>query len=225
VTWMNCSFTKTGGCGGQPATFYLVKSTDGGNTWTTPAAMFTVQLVPDSCHCSAYGSLPNTQEVMDNIPGIAVDNSIGRHKGNLYVAYYNWTGTYMQVRVATSSDGGNTWSSNPVATGSDQHDQFFPWLSVSKNGVVGVSWLDRRNDPKNHDYEAFAAFSTNGGATFGTNYQLSPQPSNPLNDGANGRHMGDYTGNAWAGAGKFYVSYMDTSTGLSQAFVTGVRLK
>ena len=225
VTWMNCTFPKTGSCGGQTATFYLVKSTDGGRSWTSPSAMFTALLVPDGCGCSAYGSLPNTQEVMDNIPVIGVDNSNGRHKGNLYVVYYNWTGAYMQVRVATSVDGGNTWTSSPVATASDQHDQFFPWLNVSKKGVVGVSWLDRRNDPKNHDYEAFAAFSTDGGATFGTNYQLSQQPSNPQNDGAGGRHMGDYTGNAWAGANTLYVSYMDTSTGLSQAFVTGVRLK
>lgn len=225
VTWMNCTFTKTGGCGGTTATFYLVKSTDGGNTWTTPAAMFTAVLVPDGCHCSAYGSLPNTQEITDNIPVIGVDNSTGRRKGTLYVVYYTWTGTYMQVRAATSRDGGNTWTSNPVATASAQHDQFFPWLSVSKKGVVGVSWLDRRNDKKNHDYEPYAAFSTDGGATFGTNYQLSTNPSNPLNDGTGGRHMGDYTGNSWAGPNTLYVSYVDTTTGTAQAFVGGVRLK
>ena len=136
VTWMSCTF-KTGSCGGQTATFYLVKSTDGGSTWTAPSAIFTAQLVPDGCHCSAYGSLPNTQEVMDNIPVIGVDNSTGRHKGNLYVTYYTWTGVYMQVRVAMSVDGGSTWNSSPVATASDQHDQFFPWLSVSKKGWSG----------------------------------------------------------------------------------------
>jgi hypothetical protein len=225
VTWMHCTFAKTGGCGGQTATFYLVKSTNGGSTWTSPAAMFTATLVPNGCHCSAYGSLPNTQEITDDIPVIDVDNSTGPHKGNLYVVYYNWTGSYMQVRVATSVDGGNTWPSVAVAPQSDQHDQFFPWLNVSKNGVVGVSWLDRRNDPKNHDYEPFAAFSTDGGASFGTNYQLSQQLSNPLNDGTGGRHMGDYTGNAWAGPNQFYVSYVDTTTGTAQAFVGGVRLK
>ncbi len=224
VTWMSCTF-KTGSCGGQTATFYLVKSTDGGSTWTAPSAIFTAQLVPDGCHCSAYGSLPNTQEVMDDIPVIGVDNSTGQHKGNLYVTYYTWTGVYMQVRVAMSVDGGSTWNSSPVATASDQHDQFFPWLSVSKKGWSGSAGSIEGMTQRITIMKRSRHSRPTGGATFGTNYQLSPTASNPLNDGAGGRHMGDYNGSGWAGANTYYVSYVDTSTGTAQAFVTGVRLK
>jgi hypothetical protein len=110
------------------------------------------------------------------------------------VVYYNWTGTYMQVLVATSTDAGKTWTQTPVAPASDTHDQFFPWINVSSAGVIGVSWLDRRNDPNNVNYEAFAAFSTDWGKSFGKNFDLSGKPSNPFN-GYLGYFIGDYTGN------------------------------
>ena len=130
----------------------------------------------------------------------------------------------MQVFVATSADGGNTWKQTPVAPLSDTHDQFFPWINVSSAGVVGVSWLDRRNDPNNVNYEAFAAFSTDGGQSFGENFDLSAHISNPFN-GEYGYFIGDYSGNAWAGTDRFYVTYTDTSIGKDQDFIGGYQRK
>ena len=95
------------------------------------------------------------------------------------------------------------------------HDQFFPWLSISSSGVVGVTWLDRRNDPANISYQPFAAVSTDGGASFGNNFNLyksNKKLSNPNNDGMNGFFMGDYTGNAWANS-MLYTSWMDSLNG------------
>jgi hypothetical protein len=85
--------------------------------------------------------------------------------------------------------------------------------------------MDRRNDPQNINYEAFAAFSTDGGASFGQNIDLSAKPSNPNNDGFSQYHfMGDYTGNSWSPDGKtFYVTYTDTTTGVDQDFLTGIQ--
>ena len=90
---------------------------------------------------------------------------------------------------------------------------------------MGISWLDRRNDPNNVDYEAFAAFSVDGGASLSRNIKLSSQPSNPFNDGFSQYHfMGDYTGNAWSPDGKtFYVTYTDTTTGIDQDFLAGLQ--
>jgi hypothetical protein len=98
-------------------------------------------------------------------------------------------------------------------------------VNVSSSGVVGISWLDRRNDPNNVDYEAFAAFSVDGGASLSRNIKLSSQPSNPFNDGFSQYHfMGDYTGNAWSPDGKtFYVTYTDTTTGIDQDFLAGLQ--
>ena len=222
LTWQRCPTTGSAGdCGGTTATLYLTKSADGGKTWTKPHAMFKTNLVPDGCGCAFYGSLPNTSERIANIPVIAVDDSPGPHKGNLYVAYYNWTGAYMKMMVATSTNGGTTWTSRPVAPVSDKHDQFFQWNNVNSMGVVGVSFMDRRNDPANINYEAFAAFSTDGGTSFGKNVDLSSAPSNPFNDGFGGGFIGDHTGNGWAGLNTLYITFTDTTAGADQDFLGG----
>jgi hypothetical protein len=221
LTWQRCPTTgPTGDCGGTTATMFFTKSTDGGKTWAKPHAMFKANLAPDSCG-AFYGCLPNTFERIANIPVISVDNSSGAHKGNLYVAYYNWTGAYMKMMVATSVNGGKTWTSKPVAPAGDKHDQFFQWNNVNSKGVVGVTFMDRRNDSANINYEAFAAFSTNGGASFGKNVDLSDAPSNPFNDGFGGGFIGDYTGNGWAGNKTLYLTFTDTTTGVDQDFLGG----
>src|SRR4029077_10968276 len=101
------------------------------------------KLAPDPGFCCFYGSLPNTSERVSDIPVVGIDNRTGSHAGNLYVAYYTWTGTFMRLVVATSSNGGATWTRKPVAPLSVTHDQFMSWLTVSRAGIVGVSWLDR----------------------------------------------------------------------------------
>jgi hypothetical protein len=225
VTWIRCTANgPTGDCGGTTASMMMSKSTDGGNTWSAASVMFSANFAPDTAGCCFYGALPNTDERVSNIPVIAVDNSNGAHAGNLYVTYYNWTGSYMQVLVATSTNGGTSWTSKAVTPSTDTHDQFFPWVNVSRAGVVGVSWMDRRNDPSNVNYEAFGAFSPNGGNSFTTNDDLSAAPSNPFNDGFGGFFIGDYTGNAWAGTRTFYVVYTDTTTGIDQEFLAGYQL-
>jgi len=214
LSWMRCPGTgPTGGCGGTVASMMFSKSTDGDNTWSAPAVMATVTLAPDTCN-AYYGCLPGTLERVSNIPAIDVDNSNGPHAGNLYAVMYAWTGAQMRVVVVTSTDGGANWSKPvPVAPSSQTHDQFFPWLTVSPTGTVGVTWLDRRNDPANLSYQAFAALSTNGGLSFSTNAALTPNLSNPNNDGFSGRFMGDYTGNIWAGS-TLVASWMDSSNGV-----------
>jgi hypothetical protein len=214
VSWMRCTANgPTGDCGGTTATFWISKSTNGGNTWSTPSQIGSAALAPDNCGCY-YGGLPNTNERVSDIPAIGIDNSTGSHHGNLYAVLYNWTGTHMEVEVTTSTNGGTSWGTPVlVAPASETHDQFFPWLSVSpKNGAVGVSWLDRRNDPNNLSYETFATVSTNGGTSFATDIQIASVPSNPDHDGFNGGFMGDYTGNVWAGK-KLMISWMDTRNG------------
>jgi len=224
LTWTQCTIdSQTHTCG--PASFEFSKSTDGGNTWSSPATILTAQQAPNPCHTFRLGGvLPNTCVRVADLPVIAIDNSNGPHKGNLYVTYFNWTGAFMKVYVATSTDDGSTWTKKGVAPARAIHDQFFPWVNVSKSGIVGVSWLDRRNDPKNVNYEAFAAFSKDGGRTFGKNIDLSSKPSNPCKDGFGCTFLGDYTGNTWVGK-KLYVTYTDTTTGIDQDFIGGYRFK
>jgi hypothetical protein len=218
VTWLHCPGTgPDSGCGDGMTQMRFSKSSDGGNTWSQLRLMTLAELAPNE--------LPNTQrgERVYNYPVIGVDNSNGPHSGNLYVAMYTWTGTYLRVQVIRSTDGGKMWSKPvPLAPASDTHDQLFPALSVSPTGLVGVSWLDRRNDPANIDYQVFAAISTDGGLTF-PNTRLTKAFSNPdINGDYN--WMGDYIGNTWAG-GDFIAAWMDSSNGVDmQEVVGGIRL-
>jgi hypothetical protein len=139
------------------------------------------------------------------------------------VVLYNWTGTFMQVLVTHSTDGGTTWSvPEPVSPPSITRDQFMPWISVSATGALAVTWLDRRNDPKNVKYQPFIAFSSDGGATFSKNQALSHTLSNPLDDGFNGNFMGDYRINTWVGK-TVYAVWMDTRSGNCQDEIGGMR--
>ncbi len=225
LTYMKCPVTgPTGDCGGTTATMYIQKSADGGNTWSSQVAIGTANLAPDTCG-AFYGCLPNTKERTSNIPVIGIDNSGGAHNGNLYVVDYNWTGSYMQVQVATSADGGNTWGAPvPVAPSSDTHDQFLAWLNVDATGHPGVTWLDRRNDKNNLSYEAFGTWSKPGGKKFNANnIQIATQASNPNNDGLGGGFMGDYSGNAWTGK-KLIATWTDTRNGsYSQDYIGGLK--
>ena len=213
LTWMYCNSTPTY-CATNPVYILFAKSHDGGNTWSKPSQVATVTL----------HALPNVVVEINNVPAIGADNSNGPRSGNLYVVIDNWTGTYLQVEVVRSIDGGDTWSTPvPVAPGIT-HDQFFPWISVSPDGLVGVSWLDRRNDPANVDYQAFAGISSDGGLTFQPNVQLTTAFSNPALNGQ--FEMGSFTGNTWDGPNYFIAAWMDTSNGVeTQDVVGGIRLK
>lgn len=219
ITWMRCPGSGSDrACSENKGYMEFSQSADGGNAWSPPQQIATANLPLNL-------QLPNTKgERVFNYPVIAVDNGNGPHAGNLYVAMYTWTGTHLRVQVIRSTDGGKTWSKPvPVAPASDTHDQFFPSISVSPKGEVGISWLDRRNDPADIDYQAFGAISTDGGKTF-PNTQLTTAFSNPDNNGTGNNWMGDYTGNTWAG-GKFIAAWMDSSNGVDmQEVIGGIRL-
>jgi hypothetical protein len=227
AAWMHCTLNEQEYlCINDTDYMVFSKSSDGGVTWSKPKLVMSVHEVPNSCGCFPFGAIPNTTVGAPNTPALAVDDSSGPYSGRLYATMFQWTGTYMQVQVIHSTDGGHTWSKPvPVAPASETHDQFFPWLSVSPTGLVGVSWLDRRNDPANISYQAYAAISSDGGESFQQNVQLTSAFSNPDKNGYDGS-LGQYAGNTWDGPDYFVAAWMDTSNGVSsQDYVGGIRLK
>jgi len=184
VSYLSCPGRQS--CRDQPAELRLVRSTDGGQTWSTPTALGQTQLpngkeAIDTFLSFSYGALPRTQAAVSYTPVIAVDASEGPHQNRLYAVVTTYADRQLQVQLTTSDDQGTTWSApRPVAIGPRAADQFMPWVSVSKQGVVAVTWLDQRKHPKQTAYQPMVAFSTDGGASFSAPAALQGEASDPV---------------------------------------------
>ncbi|HVT59792.1 MAG TPA: sialidase family protein [Thermoanaerobaculia bacterium] len=112
---------------------------------------------------------------------LAMDTSGGPRRGTLYLAWLDaGDGGRYQVMVAASANGGETWS-RPVRVNDNESasNQSNPAIAVNDEGVVGVSWNDRRNDPSESCYQPFFAASLDGGATFLPNVEVAKEPACP----------------------------------------------
>jgi hypothetical protein len=177
---------------GTPCKIMFSRSTNGGTTWTKPRAAATVAAAPGQ---TWPNTVVNGQHYAVYQPGvIAVDNSSGKFAGKLYMVTYNWTGSIVQVVLTSSTNGGKTWGPL-VPLAPITNDQFWPWVSVSSTGAVGITWLDRRDDPANLKYRAYLAISTDGGTTFGMDLPIDDGLEDPTNVFAGILS----TGNAWIG--------------------------
>jgi hypothetical protein len=177
---------------GTPCKIMFSRSSDGGTTWTKPRPAASVAAAPGQTWPNT--SINGQYYAVYQSGVIAVDNSSGRFAGKLYLVTYNWTGSAVQVVLTSSTNGGKTWGPlvplSPIT-----NDQFWPWLTVSSSGAVGVTWLDRRDDPANLKYRAYLTISTDGGTTFGVNLPID----NGLEDPTNVYAGILSTGNVWIG--------------------------
>jgi hypothetical protein len=203
------------------------KSTDGGNTWTSP-----VVIAVQSLLSFGFNNYPPAQDQrgVNAFASLAVDNDpTSPFFNRLYAAYCDFpagvtSGTDLNVYVVSSADGGTTWGA-PVKVNDDAGvaTQFFPWLAVDPdNGSVNLAWYDTRNDPAARRADVFYAVSFDGGETFSANRQITA-PSSDFFNGAitysdcnstdnslyNGNQYGDYMGIS-AGGGKAVAAWTDT---------------
>jgi hypothetical protein len=147
----------------------VISSTDGGYSFTPAVTIASYDTGP-------FGivSLP---------PMLAVDASHGPFRNRLYAAWTQLSDGRSQIFLAHSSNKGKTWSA-PVLVSDDVSrrpgwgpDDNEPVVAVNREGVVGVSWMDRRNSP--HDlgyYERFSA-SFDGGETFVPSVRVGAAPA------------------------------------------------
>ncbi|HEX6816237.1 MAG TPA: sialidase family protein [Gemmatimonadaceae bacterium] len=112
-------------------------------------------------------------------PRVALDQSRGAFRGRLYLVWTDWDiarHAYV-VRLAYSSDIGKTWNISIVSDDTSGHDPGNPAIAVTRDGIVGVIWNDRRDDPRNRCWRLYGAISTDGGASFLPNAKLSTAPT------------------------------------------------
>jgi hypothetical protein len=219
LDWIRCTANGVSGdCGGTKASIMFSKSTDGGATWSAAAIIASATLAPDPNACCFYGALPVTSfERISDIPSNAASGSGGTAK--VYVTFYNWTGTQMQVVAVNSTNGGTSFSAPVRVTNSTKGDEFFPWINLAANGKIAETWLDRRNDAANTSYQPFLAITSNP-AAFGASHALSSTKSNPNNDGFSGSFFGDYRTHVWDGK-TIYANWCDTRTNTCQNEIGG----
>ena len=145
----------------------VLRSRDGGETWSGPhrapdRAMFTNSADRDLM----YRGLGKG--------GVAVDEAGGEFDGTVYMTWSHVVDGFLQPMLARSRDGGRSWSS-PVRVnrGGRESHHSTPQVAVGREGVVAVSWNDRRHDPAGRCYHHYVAISRDGGRTFGRGLRVS----------------------------------------------------
>ncbi len=167
----------------------MVKSVDGGQSFTEPVVIR---------HTAGnWGEVDGGVDVY-NQPVVATDIWGGTHDGNIYVAYANMdidNPEYYDYNIefVRSTNGGVTWSDvvyindDYVGVGA-MYDQFHPWLICNEEGTLVCLWYDQRTDVVSHYlFDAFAAYSFDGGATFTTNHRISEISIDPSSLKLSGR--------------------------------------
>jgi len=203
----------------------FAKSLDGGNTWT--ANDYAVPVVPSPNDFRFNFNLVK----LNGLPVIAIDKSGGVNNGKLYIVCNQGLSSLSpslddyDVVLYTSVNSGTTWSDASLihqsVPGITRH-QFFPNISVDKNGSVNISYYDNRNTPTNDSTEIYISRSEDGGNTFQDilisdhKFKLT-QLSATDRFFANPPYIGTYFGITSAGS-KVHTLWFDNSTGKYQAW-------
>jgi uncharacterized repeat protein (TIGR01451 family) len=190
------------------------------------AGVFGGQVTATATNVGKFDFIPaQAGRSIDAEANLAYDRSGGPNNGRAYLVYANETpdeGNDTDILVRTSDDDGANWSSavrvNDDAT---TNSQFLPRLSVDQStGFIGVTWHDARNDggaggagdtnaTANDDAQFWGTFSTNGGASYRPNVQISAGTSNASTAGS-GVDYGDYTSSDFRN-GVLYPVWADNS--------------
>lgn len=146
------------------------KSVDGGLTFARDKA---IAQMPGGWDMSIKGI-----DRSNGMPVTGVDTSAGARRGTIYVNWIDERNGDPDVFLASSVDGGETWSA-PARVNDDAlkngKEQFFTWMAVDPmDGSVNIIFYDRR-DTQGTLTGLTLARSTNGGRTF-VNYKLDQEP-------------------------------------------------
>jgi hypothetical protein len=119
------------------ADVWVLKSTDGGQTFSAPKLATTFRFV-------TAAALANTT-FRD---GISYNFTVNPANGHLLLALEVQSDSGIDVQLVESTNGGKTWSApifvNDLSTVDDGTDQFQPTVVASPNGTVAVAFYDRR---------------------------------------------------------------------------------
>ena len=171
--------------GGQRAQF-LCKSSDGGQTFSSPVSI--TPLFSELKFNSTYRK------------GSFISLAVGP-TGFVYGVYADQTKkSGADVEFIKSNAAGSTSFSSPVTINDvTSGQQFMPAVAVDAAGNVHASWFDTRNSSNTSSFDIYATYTTDGGTSFGQNARVTPSTM----DAGNTSFIGDYAGIA-ASSGNAY---------------------
>jgi hypothetical protein len=155
----------------RPVSIYVSRSSDGGRNWST--SLLDVSSAPPECEAEGCDSGYLGPQI-----ALASDS-----EGALYALWNAGTanGGPERIYFASSTTGGASWSARAdVSTAPAGVENCFPAIVAGASGDVRIAWMDARalesrsgNDASLHLWNTFYRSSTNGGATWSTEAQLS----------------------------------------------------
>ncbi|KAB2960952.1 MAG: hypothetical protein F9K16_11410 [Thermoanaerobaculia bacterium] len=158
---------------------YYTRSTNGGQTWSTPVPVHNYLLTGFSGN--EFPPAQNERGI-SLFGSIAVDNSGGPCRGTLYVTYTDVatagaSAVTANVYVRRSTNGGGSWFAgvrvnNDTTTANTQFHSFL--VTDRATGEPVVAWHDTRSDSAGDErVDFFVASSTNCGQSFPVNTKVS----------------------------------------------------
>lgn len=159
--------------------FYLIRSTDGAKTFEKPQKVTAVG-------SSAFRHLRRDFGSAFTLPIVIGDTSPGsRFKDRIYMVWDDTAAGESNIWLIMSSDKGRTWSKARRINDNKRDEvgpvdfRMTPVVHVNKDGVVGIAWYDRRDDPSHRCWKQYFTASFDGGETFLANQPVSSAPSCP----------------------------------------------
>lgn len=152
----------------QPVSVYISRSTDGGKTWST--LLLDQSAAPPECAAQACGTGFLGAQI-----ALASDSA-----GSLYAVWNagSVNGRPEQIYFSSSTTSGVTWAARtPISKAAPDVEHAFPAIAAGTPGDVRIAWMDARASEPGHPdrrvWNTFYRASTNGGATWGEEAQLS----------------------------------------------------
>ena len=176
VFWQGYDVDSSGGNCDVYQALRINKSTNGGLTWQGERLLGRVD---------GWNYVDGGVDVYSQ-PTTEADLTSGPHTGNLYLQYRDTSTTagFLQSDIVSrrSLDTGHTWSP-PLIVNDDPRganvDQFHNWLVCNDEGILVSVWYDQRTDPSHYNFDVFAGYSYDGGATWTSNHRVSSVSISP----------------------------------------------
>ena len=200
---------------------YVVKSTNGGASYSAPVKLVTTYdsydigvpsfanrriLIYVSGGAYRNGTTNNVYALWADLSGDSGCTAAANEPGSS-------TTSTCKTRIwfSRSTDGGTTWSARvKINNQSGLNDQFNPFLAVDEtNGNIGAIYYDTVNDAGRKKVDIYYQMSTDGGATWQAAVKVTSSMTDETISGADsGNQFGDY--NSLSGYGNsFFPSWTD----------------